>query len=74
MKPKDDGMASRRQFVGGVTAGLAAALAAKPAFAQQGGLGPADPHQGPASQGNRIPRHNTRGLPSLRRRRSRRAL
>ena len=38
-------MASRRQFVGGVAAGLAAALAAKPASAQQG-FATADPHRG----------------------------
>jgi len=35
MKTKDDTMTSRRQFVSGVTAGLAAALTT-PAFAQQG--------------------------------------
>ena len=35
MKTKDDTMASRRQFVSGVTAGLAAALTT-PVFAQQG--------------------------------------
>ena len=35
MKTEDDAMSSRRQFVGGMTAGLAAALAS-PAFAQQG--------------------------------------
>src|SRR5687768_13871790 len=39
MKTEDDAMSSRRQFVGGMTAGLAAALAS-PAFAQQGN-GPA---------------------------------
>ena len=38
MKTKDDTMTSRRQFVSGVTAGLAAALA-NPAFAQQGARG-----------------------------------
>jgi NAD(P)-dependent dehydrogenase (short-subunit alcohol dehydrogenase family) len=39
MKTEDDAIASRRQFVGGVTAGLAAALTS-PAFARQDG-GPA---------------------------------
>jgi NAD(P)-dependent dehydrogenase (short-subunit alcohol dehydrogenase family) len=35
MKPEDDASVSRRQFVGGITAGLAAAFVS-PAFAQQG--------------------------------------
>jgi NAD(P)-dependent dehydrogenase (short-subunit alcohol dehydrogenase family) len=46
MKTEDDAIASRRQFVGGVTAGLAAALTS-PAFARQDG--------GPASTGATAP-------------------
>ncbi|HEV7929337.1 MAG TPA: SDR family oxidoreductase [Nitrosospira sp.] len=42
MKTEDDAIASRRQFVGGVTAGLAAALTG-PAFAQQGAVPAAAP-------------------------------
>ena len=38
MKPEDNASASRRQFVGGMTAGLAAAFV-PPAFGQQGQQG-----------------------------------
>jgi hypothetical protein len=50
MKTENDAMASRRQFVGGVTAGLAAALTG-PAFAQQG-AGSAPPAASVGSRGN----------------------
>ena len=73
MKPENDAMASRRQFVGGVAAGLAAALQLDQRLRNKALLPPIH-IEGPASQGSRIPRHNTRGLPSLRRRRSRQAL
>ncbi|SOD40285.1 SDR family oxidoreductase [Nitrosovibrio sp. Nv4] len=48
MKPEDDASASRRQFVGGMTAGLAAAFVS-PAFGQQES-GPAGSLQGPGKQ------------------------
>ena len=48
MKPEDDASASRRQFVGGMTAGLAAAFVS-PAFGQHES-GPAGSLQGPGKQ------------------------
>ncbi|SHL54904.1 hypothetical protein SAMN05216428_103176 [Nitrosospira sp. Nsp11] len=67
MKPEDDASASRRQFVGGMTAGLATAFVS-PAFGQQGSL------QGPSQSRKQDPTTQYPAPPSPRRNRSRPAL
>ena len=56
MKPEDDTSASRRQFVGGMTAGLGAAFVS-PAFGQQGQqeCRPAASLQGPSQSSKQDP-------------------
>ena len=57
MEPEDDANGSRRQFVGSITAGLAAAFVS-PAFGQQGQQesGPAASLQGPSQSSKQDPR------------------
>ena len=71
MKPEDHAMASRRQFVGGVAAGLAQRRREKAIQASgKQGFATADPYRGADNPGNRILRQITGGLLSLRRRRA----
>ncbi len=75
MEPEDDANGSRRQFVGSITAGLAAAFVS-PAFGQQGQQEsrPPLPCKGLASPVNRTRRRSIQFPPSPRKNRSRPAL